>query len=453
MFKIYRLLMFVFTIIGVFSTRVAWGLVSYSHYVSTGASEQTVEVDYSKEVYKDRQIYSPTVYLIDKFTKVHKPTSEIAKGFDKTMIKDMLELGAAFTTQTAGEIGTAETITLAANAKDNLELYQEIELVGLTSDEDTYTRYVYVSDKNDSDTTTIKIMARNPAHRIGSGDSEEVAAGTLLSCMGSAFAREQGRVKGVSQFATTIDNYYQDFRRYFNINDVAAMNKLYHEGTPENILEGDTRQAFLMLKEKTFLEAGPKYQKKVAAGTDTSEIGKLGGLIYGVKTGGSPAVKSYDTFEYKKFDQWQWALGDPDINDVAGIRQVLCNAAFHKLFYDKKLAFPGFDYSQMPADTYGIPKVMKVRTDRLEMHLIEHPVFTRLYPNMNQPFALALTFPYIEYRPLIKTYLWTNVQEKGVPVIQNCFRSVDTYIIHQPATPFHGILYPTTRMAADEELA
>lgn len=412
-------------------------LVSYGDSVKTGVFDQMINVDFQDEIYSNKKLYQPFYYLIDMISDEGAKSSTV-KGFDETKFKDILYTNANFTSQSTGSEGNALTVTLTANEKNNLIVNQTIEF-DFTPDS-THTNIVYVYDKNVSDTTTIQVKSMDPALLIGTADGVAVASGTLMNCNAAVFEQNSGSVKPVSTFPSTIENYQQEMKWPYEYSNIAAKENLYTKGTLRNKLDDDAKKYFSRLREKSLLFNGKKYKKSIAASTDTVEKGYAQGVIYWVRTGGGPAVKTYSTWGTGVFDDWQYKLFDPELEDPAGRRMLFCNKAFRKFFTDTKTARPG--WVETAEDTYGLSGIKTIETDGGVFDVMVHPLINARFPEMDKPVGLAVYLPHIQLKEMEPMYLAANIQNNDVTGKKSEYRGTTSWLVHNASTAYHGWIAP-----------
>jgi hypothetical protein len=216
------------------------------------------------------------------------------------------------------------------------------------------------------------------------------------------------------------------------------------------MLDSTAKDLIIAYGEKMLLSESAGYHKATArlgASDDDVNIGVMRGLIHWVKYGDitnnivSPAVKSYSTWSYDVFDQWQWSLFDPELDEVGDVRLLVCNKAMRKTFTDLKNQRI-FVQSIEPNDTYGIKGVKTIQTDAGSFDMLVHPKLHKRYPDIDKPMGLALTLPMIEYKPMIKPTLYANIQAPDVTGKKAEYRWAFTYMLHNAGTAYHGIMYP-----------
>lgn len=420
----------------------AGNLISYDDAITSGVFGQLINIDIGDRIFDNKVVFAPMYYLLNQFTKDQALTS-VVRGYDRIVQKDILFTAAAFTSQaTAGE---ALTLTLNATGtaydKNNLIERQIIELDFTPGS--GYTNEVYVYSKNNTDTTTISVKSTNPSLKIGTGSGEEVAANTLMNCLGTFFAQKTGSVEPISFFPTLIENVYQYFKTPYSLDEVAMKERLFVKGTLRDMQDTDAQQAHLNLIEKSFLFQGEAYRHDThySPTIDRTQVGKMRGLIYWLKNGGSDTAQGYETWSIDEFDDWQWKIFDPELGDVNGKRLLIANKATRKFFTDLKTAKQGVELA--PNDTYGIPGITTIYTDSGQFDLFVHPKISARYNDPQKPFMMALTPTMITINPLIDTYLANGIQANDNTELKAEYRTAMTYKLHNAATPYHGILYPT----------
>ena len=262
----------------------------------------------------------------------------------------------------------------------------------------------------------------------------------MLNITGTMYPQGSASVTPVSFFPTVIENYTQIQRTGYEYAKSAAGENLYVKGTLKNMLMEDARRDHLLKMEKTLLFNGPKYKKTIAATTETLQLGYMEGLIYTVKTNSSNATSfTSGAWNYDIFDQFQWSLFDPELDDDVGKRLLVCNKATRKFFYDLKKEKYLVNDIKANDGYYGIPGISSVYTDAGVFDMMVHPRVHARYPAMADPFGLALHLDYIQFKPYEAVHLETNRQNRDVHGRKDEFICEWTYLLHQPV--YHGVLY------------
>lgn len=423
------------------NTPVYGDLLSYSDMISTSAWNQTVEVDYSKRVYYNASLAAPTVLLIEKFTEKMKAKSSKAVGWDQDIRLEMSTVEAEWTS--SGTADTAVLIEIPANHKDHLTDTMMLEFEFTPTDAD-YTNYGIVSDKRSStDTTTIYVKPSDHTKKLGIASSEPIPAGTRIFFLATRTPRGAEPKEGVTTIAQEKTNEYQDMSWPWSIDDISLNESLYIAGTPENILEKQKSAEFQRIREKAFLwNPATAWKKSVSASTDKVHDSNMSGIYWGVRNGGSPANYGYDTWSLDVLDTFTGRLNDSSLEDLAKVRFTLVNSSFIDLLTIAKRDKAGVDISDN--GDYGIPGIKNVKWGSLTLHCYIHYDFDKRWPSPNQPAALALTMPFIEYRYIKQPHLRMNIQNKKARKAEHEFRSVESFIPHQFDTAYFGALFPNT---------
>jgi hypothetical protein len=418
------------------------GLISYSHLVNTKAFDQLVEVDYGDRIYYNESLDIPTIALTRSFTNMEKAKSTIIKGYDMVIKKNVIELGTTFPSQASGD--TALTITLSAADKDHLVLGELIRFLFLPTGAN-YTGFCVVTDKKaTTDTTTIIIRPydyeTNTASKIGIASGTNVDAGTKILLMAPRSARGAASVTGIAMFPSTIDNEFQDIRWPYEVDDIAATEKMYIQGTPENLLATQHKGYFNKVREASFLFNGPQWVSPTTIlGTTATMNSNMKGLWTSIYGGTSPAKIGYDTWDLVKLDDWCKALDNSRIENKNKTWFVMCNQALITQITLAKRDKPGIMIEGN--DTYGIPGVQRVEWGSIKLDLHNHYLFDEIWSNHDKPQAMALTLPLLRYKYKYKEYLRQNIQANDETKKKHEYRIVESYIIHQLNTSYWGLLY------------
>ena len=432
MFKILRTIM-LFLFSGLYAN-----VTPYGEALKTGVFDSMINIDYGDEVYRNKVLHAPLLYIIDMMRSKPAGTSTV-KGFDEIVQKSQVTTVAAITSQTALATELTLTDTFTANEKHNM-VEKQILQFNFVPVGTNYTNYCYVSDKmNSTDTTSIKVTPIVATEYFGIANGTPVPTSTKVNILGTYFQDYSGSVSPISTSPTTFTNYVQYFKTPFGYGDIAAKENLYIKGTIMNRLETDKRAIHLAENEQSFLFQGAAWQKNVTTSLLTEQNATMEGLIYAIKNSSSPAIKSYTTFSYDKFDDWQWNLFDPELEDQAEKRFTICNKAMKKFFTDLKKDKPGVEL--VANDTYGLPGIKTIETDAGTFDLLTHAKIHRWNSDKDKPYAVALTLPMIEFNPMIPTYLALNIQDNDETGRKGEYRSAWTYKLHNRDTAYHGLLY------------
>lgn len=444
--NIYNLFVRIFFL--AFWDRAAYaGLTSYGHLVQSKAFDQLIEVDYGNQIMYNETLDIPTISVCQNFTNMEQAQSTIIKGYDIVIHKNVLDLAADFTSQASGN--TALTITLAANDKDHLYVGTLIRFKFLPTGAN-YTNFCIVTDKVEADTTTITIRPHdyetNTASKIGIASAITVEDGTKMILLGNRSARGAGSVKGTAMFPSVIDNEFQDMRTPYEVDDIAATEKMYIPGTPENLLAIQTKAVHNKRREASWLFNGTQWIRGISAGTDTTQNSNMKGLWTSIYGGTSPAKKGYDTFDPDVLDEWMQSLNSSKLDDKSKKRFVLCNQALiNKVSKWKRDAHHGIDL--MDVDAYGIKGISRLKWGAITLDLHNHYLFDEIWPDQDKPMAMALYFPFLRYKYKMKEHVRMNIQANDETKKKHELRIVESYIMHQPNTAYWGLLY-----ANDERL-
>jgi hypothetical protein len=429
MFKLIRTLL-TLMVKGVYGNVTPYG----SAYL-TGVFDSMINIDYGDEVYRNKVLHAPLLYIIDMLRSKPAKTTRVL-GFDEIVQKHILSLGANQAVATVA--GAATTLTMAADEKHNVVVNQIIEFNFTPTT--GYTNMVYVSSKAGA-TTALAVTPIDSTLKFGTESGATIPAGTMMNCLGTYFGDYSTSVDPISTSPTTIENYVQYFKTPFAYGEMAAKEHLYIKGTIMNRLETDKRAIHLSENEGSLLFQGPKWRANIEASTDTTQNATMEGLIYAIKNGSSPALKSYETWSEDVFDQWQWTVFDPELEDQVQKRFLICNKAMRKFFTDLKKNKPGVELAKN--DTYGIPGIKTIETDAGTFDLLVHPKIHRRWPSKDLPVGVTLTLPMLEFKPYIPTYLAMNIQTNETTGRKAEFRTAWTYLLYNRNTAYHGMVYNT----------
>lgn len=414
------------------------GLISFSEMIQTRAWGKVVSVDYSAKIYDNEVLSCPTIALIDQFTNIHNPTSSIAIGWDRNVKKDIVPLAVDVASQTV--YGTMD-ITLNTQDKDHFILGSRLRFNFVPAGGKTNVAVV-TNKKQTVDATTVTIAGFDGVSPIGLSGTTNIVAGTSILILPPASQRGADAGLGVAQFPTTITNEYQDIRWPWELDDITQNEKLYVEGTPENIFERQKRGEFNRARETGLLfNPASWFDPTTFAATSTRQNSSYTGLINLIANGGSPANYPYVAHNTDALDTWTALLDNSALDDIAKTRYVLINAPFNNSLSKLKRDKAGVELA--PNDAYGIPGVKTLFWGGLELHLFRHWLFDKWFGTTN-PVACALTLPMIEYRPLKRPHLRMNLQLPGETKVKHELRVVETYLAHQVDTAYYGMYYPNS---------
>jgi hypothetical protein len=414
------------------------GLISYSEMIQTRAWGKVVQVDYSSKIYDNEVLSCPTIALIDQFTNIHQPTSSIALGWDRNIKKEIIPLAVAFNSQ-----GSYTPVDITLNAQDKDHMCVGCRLRFDFTPTAGFTNVAVVTDKKQTaNTTVITIIAYDGVSKIGTSGTVSIPINTNIMILPGAAARGADAGLGVAQFPTTITNEYQDIRWPWELDDITQNEKLYVEGTPENIFERQKRGEFNRLREGALLFNPASWFDPVTfAATSTRQNSSSSGLLHAIMTGGSPANFPYVSHNMDALDTWTALLDNSSLDDVAKTRFTLINSAFNNSLSKIKRDKPGVELA--PNDSYGIPGVKTLYWGGLQLDLFRHWMFDKWF-GTTDPVACAITLPLIEYRPLKRPYLRMNLQLPGETKVKHELRTVETWLGHQLDTAYFGMYYKNT---------
>jgi hypothetical protein len=474
MTKLKSLFLAIFTLLYIFSDKLVCGVdapeytISYEGATTTGVyGPQQIQVTYDKKIYDNKEKFAPIHSLLQKL-KYKQLESDEVRGFDKKRIKTVHVTTASFASQIPSEAGGEVILTLAVDEKNNMIKNQHIQLLynaDLSHHGELYTRDVYVSDKVSTTRTTIKVKAINPELLIGVGytgtdskNGDTVASGIVMNCLSAIFGPATRSVTSVSWHPFVINNFVTYSKWPYEGDNTEKRMKLFTEPKTKKMEKNeDAQSAFLELKDKEIIWGGNEYVHKVEYSSDPnviplgpSEVMVKGkGLEYWLLNGGGPAIKAYendirDDAFYTALEYWLWSLYDPGLSDQAKRRLGVCNQAFVRYLTQLKVRHPGIKIEDN--DKIGIPGVRTIHLDAMvgtaTMDMIVHRSISELYNNRYQPYCMALTWPMIQPYVLEPDSLFTNIQETDFTGYKDEFRGTWSYLLHNAATPYHGLFYP-----------
>lgn len=417
--------------------------LTYDDAVSTGVFDAQVDIQYDDRIFDDRILKARMTWLLKKMSKSVAKTS-IQRAFDRTTLKDIISLAQNVTP--ADSLDNETTLTLGANVKDNL-LENQLISFGFTPTGANYTNIGIVTSKAGPN-TQVKIKPYDPAKIFGINTATAIPAQTRMSIEATAFPYNSGSVKPISAQPHVIENWVQVMKSPYGYDDIAAAENLYTKGGIKYQKDKDAKEMLLLYAEKMLLSDIPgRYKKTARLGNsdDEVQIGIMRGLEHMLKYGDtvngivSPAVKSYTNWSYDVFDQWQWELFSPDLDDVADVRTFLCNKAMRKFFTDMAKER---NWTIEKSSDYGLPGVTTVHCDAGDLDLIVHSRLHAKYPSMDKPFGMALTLPYVEFKEMLPAKLYANIHARDWTGQKSEYRWAWTYILHGLGTAYHGIIFP-----------
>jgi len=371
------------------------GLTSYDKAVDTGVFNMMINVDVGEHIFTNRRLRSPIV-SIDRMLGRERSGTQTMRGFDKVIIKDILFLPNATTSQTSSP-GAELTLTLSGTDKNNLTERQVIELDFSPTDNTVYTNEVLVSDKLPNSLTDIKVIATDATLLIGVESGTPIPANTLMNCLGPRFDEFSDVVEPVSFYPKPFENYAQEFAWSYKYSFMAGKQNLYGPiknkyGELRKQLDADAKETLLALVEKSLIFNGKPKKKEVLQSTDTVQFGQVGGLIWSIRNSLSPAVTTnYGTWGYSVWENWEWLFSDVD-KDPAFKPMIWGNRAMEKWLRDEKaIDHPSWTWESVPEDTYGIPFVKYIETDQAKFEFAIHPAIHRRWPAMDKPAFIAIT--------------------------------------------------------------
>jgi len=453
MHKIKMFFAMLFGLIALFRPREAFtvitsdfnsGAVSHDKAVTSGIFGQYIQVDYGDKMFVNRRLRSP-IMNIDRLLPKGRAGTSTVRGFNKVIIKVILYSAAAFTTQSTA--GAELEITLAAGDKNNVIENQIIDLDFEPANATTHTSEVIVSDKDTGNPLTIKVKATNELLKIGIAGTDEVPSGTLMNCLGTRFKQNSGSVDPVSHFGDKFENYIQEFKWPYEYSWIAGKENLYapiqnKEHGIRKALDADAKEALLAFIEKSMLFQLKGLKKDGTSNSqDGVEWGQAQGMLYSIRTGGSPAVHTYSTWGMAKWEAWEWDYSDSD-KDETFKSQIWCNRAFRKWLTDEKTTHAGWTWEKVPENVYGLPGMDYVETDAAKFELKVHPALNRRYPAMDKPMFVALTPAMMEIDYIIDFMLRANIQANEVTGYKSEYYAALTNRMYNLATPYWGICEP-----------
>jgi hypothetical protein len=420
--------------------------ISYDEAVTSGVLGGLINIDMGTKWYDDKMIYAPAFSILKEFSRTNA-LSSVVRGWERTTPKDILYCDTWNSSNSAGAHVHVELKNVHDNwakdivAKDNV-IERQIVVFDFVPTDAGYTNEGFVSSKATGDMVTVEISPCDPTKKLGIAETDEIPDGTMMNMLGTFFPQKSGSVEPISFYPTKIENTYQYFKTPYEFDEIAAKERLFVQGNIRTMLDSDAQKMHLSGIEKSFLFQGESYRHDtLSARTDDAareSVGKMRGLFYAIANGGSPANDTYDTWTHEVFDQFQFNLFDPELEDPNNRRLVLCNKATVKYFTDLKKDKPGIEIA--PDDTYGIAGIRKVTTDYGTLDLLVLPKINAMYPSMTEPFMAALTPTMIEIKDLVKTYLANGIQANDSTAYKAEYRTALTWLGYNLHTGLFGML-------------
>lgn len=430
------------------------GLTSYDSAVNTGVFNQMININIGNHMFTNRRLRSP-ILSIDRLLGEERTGTQTMRGFDKVIIKDILYLPNATTSQVGGEEGDELTLTLTAGDKNNIIEKQIIELDFEPNDDTVYTNEVIVSDKVVGSATTVKVKASGyqsdgtTALLIGIASGTPIPALTLMNCLGPRFEEFSDVVEPVSFYPKPFENYAQEFAWPYKYSFMAGKQNLYGPivnkfGALRKQLDADAKETLLSFIEKSLIFNGKPKKTEIKESTDTTQYGQVGGLIWSIKNSSSPAVKTgYGTWGTSVWENWEWKFSDVD-KDPMYRPMIWCNRAFEKWLRDQKsMLHASWTWESVPQDTYGIPMIKYVETDQAKFELGIHPAIHRRWPQMDKPAFLAVTPAMLFTKPMegLDFMLRANLPTTKRGYISEYYGVLGAQW-YNLNTPYHGVCLP-----------
>lgn len=441
MFQLFISLLALFISRPVFAVDV----ISYSQATKSGLINQRIDVDYGEKLFANRRFYAPLL-AIDSLLPKGRAKTTTTKGFNKTIIKDILYTTAAVASQTTGQEGNELTLTLAAGDKNNVIVNQIIQLGITPTDDATYTNEVIVTDKT-AVATTIKVKATNTDLLIGIESGTNIPASTMLNCMATRFNQNSKSVEPVGFEPTPFENYVQEVRWPYEYSMIAAKENLYKgsfttkDGSLRAEKDREAKEYILAFTDKSILMQGAGIREKSSESSEV-DFGQMRGLIHWIKEEGSPASMGYarNAWINDDFDNWCYELGHPDLEEKP--RLVLTNRAGKSMLSKRKTNHPAWTWEKVPIDVFGIPGVNTYVDDYVEFQVKVHPAIDRVYNQKDQPFFLAITPEMFEIKYMTDWMLRANIQDPDKTGYKSEYYAALTSRLYNAHTAYHGVLYP-----------
>jgi hypothetical protein len=428
---------------------------------STQAWGQKVAIDYSSRVYYDQALSCPTVLLIDKYTDEHIAESTLARGFDQNTIKHTTKDDVG--TNVGQTTTTPVSLVLPSGFKYNLTVGQEFvgDFAPSTS---AFTNFGRITTCNyETDQTTITVEGWFPTLKFGIDGSTAIPVGTVYAFAGTRSAQSAGRTLSPMTAPKTIANEFQVIRLAYGMSSIAAVEKQYIDGTPESVTEAEKKGEFNRKRERTMLFnpvylSNPDgtwnvgYRKGPTAPTSAPDTDSaMAGVWYQVKAGYTANNDSSGSWAYQKnsfnieidLDGFSAKLNNVSLEDVAKRRLTLITSGLRNKITVLKRDKSGVELA--PNDSYGIPGVETLYWGSMTLDLMVSEALEERFPDPANPAALAVTLPFIEYRvmPGFRPHLRLNITPTNdVWTIENEFAVVESNLVHQAGTAYHGCLFP-----------
>lgn len=415
--------------------------VGFTDAVKTGIISERIDVDYSKMLYKDKPSVGGIFTILNELRKrSSQALSSTVKGFEQKEAPDILITNGAVNPATVA--GAAVVFTLASTPKfiNACHVDQTMQLlINVTAG---YTADCKVTAVNTA-TNELTLAPINPALLLGKGlvgTYGAIPSGTRMMITGNANAENTGANSQPTVLPTPVSNELQTIRDNYDLSFETSKQRMYGENERTRLMESCKYRHMKNLP-KTTLFNGPAVN--IAQSTSSStQIRYAAGIESQILTHSTKNVTYTNTADfYDAFDLFQFGIFDPMLVDGGQwVRFLGCNKAMRKFFTELKKDKPGIKITDHDGynTEFGISGVEKVKTDAGTFHLYVDPLIQQKYPNIDEPYGMALHLNYVEIKMMQDTMLRANIQNNDVLGMKDEFVTIFSNLLY--LADLHGII-------------
>lgn len=416
--------------------------IGFQDAVKTGIISQRINVDYSEELYSDRPSVGGIFTILNELRKRSKQAlTSTVRGFEQREAPDIIITNGAVNPAT--DLNNPEVTFVLKSTPRYINACHKDQTVKLLINVTTGYSAEGVITYVDVATNTIKIKSIDAAKYLGKGAVGTYGAipdATRILITGNVNQENAGANDQPTILPSPVSNELQTIRDNYALSLEVQKQRMYGQNERTRLLES-CRYRHQKNLPKTLLFNGSS-SNVVQTATSTTQIRYAAGIERQILDN-SPKNVEYENAEdfYDAFDQFQFGLFDPMLVDGGQwVRFLGGNKAMRKFFTDLKRDKPGIEITDHPGynTEFGISGVQKIKTDAGEFHLYVDPLIQQVYPNIDEPYGMALHLNYIEIKMMQDTMLRANIQNPDVLGAKDEFVTILSNLLYLPE--LHGII-------------
>ena len=402
------------SIIEIWAKKTAYSFpaIAYENAIKTGsiAEDERVNLDVITPLYSDRPTAMGVLTVLDKLARNRTKTTTV-KGHEERMRPQSLTIASALS---PGAVANA-TLTIPLAAGEAKHAYEGMTVkIMMSPANSNYQVEGYVTEV-DTVANTVGVKPINPTKIFGkSGTASSVPSGTKLMIVGNWNAEFQKAVLQPTVKPNPVTNITQTLRNNFSVSLEAELERTYQ--VDEAVRLGNIAKYHHQTDVyKSLLFNGTKYQlsQSLSQPTQKNYMGGLESYILGNSTRNMEYASTATIIS--DFDTFQTGLFDLLLAEGTYKRLAVCNKATRKHFTDLKKDRGWYIFNNDAyMDIFGISGVKTVETDCGQFDLLVDGYVNEFYPNINEPYIMAIHPAYVCLKDFVKTKYRQYMQDNDV---------------------------------------